>query len=177
MPDAQATDIVGMFSALDGAEFPYHDYRGTALEGERKQFAMSAFKAAQCTQCHTLGEEPTPEQAQKGAPNLLLAKNRLRAEWIARWIRDPQVLYPGVNMPSFFSGGNPLVGMAMNPATASLPGAKELAKMDVPGVIGLLRDLLMTLEPGGGASASTGKGGKKSRGAQAPAGVKHASAN
>ena len=170
--DEQATSLVGMFSALDGADFPYHDYRGTVLDGARRQQAETAFKAAQCTQCHTLGDTPSPEMAAKGAPNLLLAKHRLRAEWIARWIQNPQVLYPGVNMPSFFASGNPLAGADKNPQFASMPGIHELSGMDAAGVIYLLRDLLMTIEPAGSASS----GGKvKSKTASVPAGVKHAS--
>jgi mono/diheme cytochrome c family protein len=153
LPDDQATTLVGMFNALDGSEYPYRDYRGYTLEGPRKQQAQTAFAQAQCTQCHTLGDNPPPDIAAKGAPNLLLAKHRLRPEWLARWIRDPQVLYPGVNMPSFFNSGNPLVGLAANPATANLPGAQELSKMDAAGVIYLLRDFLMTLQPTNTAAA------------------------
>ena len=174
--DDQATTLVGMFSAFDGAEYPYRDYRGYVLEGARKEQANSAFKAAQCTQCHTLGNEPSPDIALKGAPNLLLSKNRLRPEWLARWIRDPQVLYPGVNMPSFFGGGNPLVGMAANPMTASMPGAQELSKMEVPELIYLLRDLLMTIPAPQGSSASAPAAATPAKKAAAPSKVKHAKA-
>jgi mono/diheme cytochrome c family protein len=173
--DPTATTLVQMFSAFDGADFPYHDYSGYKLDGERKMQAATAFKAANCTQCHTLGETPSPEMAQKGAPNLLLAKNRLRAEWLGRWIRDPQLLYPGVNMPSFFPGGNnPLVGADKNPQTMALPGIGECSRMQGFEVINLLRDLLMTLEPGGGqASAPAAKPAAKKK-AEAPAPQKHA---
>jgi mono/diheme cytochrome c family protein len=175
--DADATSIVAMFSAFDGADYPYHDYTGYSLEGDRKAQAQSAFKAAQCTQCHTLGETPSAEMAQKGAPNLLLAKNRLRGDWIARWIRDPQTLYPGVNMPSFFSSGNPLVGADQNPASANLPGIKELSKAEAPEVIYLLRDLLMTLDSSAPTTAATPAAApaKPAKKAAAPVpGVKHA---
>ena len=36
------------------------------------------------------------------APNLSLAKDRLRPEWIVDWLRDPQNEMPGTKMPSFF---------------------------------------------------------------------------
>jgi cytochrome c2 len=157
MADQEATGIVQMFSAFDGADFPYHDYTGYTLEGNRKDQANSAFKAAQCVLCHTLGDNPPPDLAAKGAPNLLLARNRLRGDWLARWIRDPQMLYPGVNMPSFFSGGNPLVGADKADATKNLPGIAELGKMEAPDVIYLLRDLLMTLEAPSPAQAKTPK--------------------
>ncbi|MSP61303.1 MAG: c-type cytochrome [Myxococcales bacterium] len=176
LTDGEATTLTAMFSAFDGADFPYHDYSGYKLEGDRKAQAQSAFKAAQCVLCHTLGEAPSPELAQKGAPNLLLTKSRLRGDWLARWIRDPALLYPGVNMPSFFSGGNPLVGADKAPQTASLPGIAEIGKMDAPGVIYLLRDLLMTLEPAAPQATTPAKAPLKKKGAHAPAAkaVKHA---
>ena len=149
-----ATTLVSMFSALDGAEFPYHDYRDITLDGKRREMAGSAFNAAQCLKCHSLSDKLTPDQAAIGAPNLLLAKHRLRGEWLLRWLHDPQALAPGVNMPSFFASGNPLAGAA-TPGTpsASLPGIGDVAKLDGDGVVTLLRDFLMTLEaPGATAS-------------------------
>src|SRR5262249_3705548 len=61
--DPDATSIVAMFSAFDGADYPYRDYSGYTLEGERRVEANTAFKAANCTQCHTLGEEPSADIA------------------------------------------------------------------------------------------------------------------
>ncbi len=175
LPDSEATAIVAMFSAFDGADYPYHDNSGFKLEGERKVQAQGAFKAAQCTQCHTLGDTPTPEMAQKGAPNLLLAKNRLRGDWVARWIRDPQLLYQGVNMPSFFSSGNPLTGADQTPMMKDIPGIHELAKMEAPEVIYLLRDLLMTLEPASAGAPTTPPAKPAKKSAQAPVpGIQHA---
>ncbi len=37
------------------------------------------------------------------APNLVLAKERLRPEWMLEWMIDPQRLQPGTKMPNFFS--------------------------------------------------------------------------
>src|SRR5205814_628634 len=84
--DPDATSIVAMFSAFDGSDYPYKDYSGYTLDGERKVQANTAFKAANCTQCHTLGDNPSPDIAAKGAPNLLLTKDRLRPDWLGRWL-------------------------------------------------------------------------------------------
>ncbi|MBT3981339.1 MAG: c-type cytochrome [Bacteriovoracaceae bacterium] len=54
-----------------------------------------------CDSCHTLGfnkDEPM-------APNLHHAKNRLRASWIEKWLKDPQSVMPGTTMPNFFADG------------------------------------------------------------------------
>ena len=34
------------------------------------------------------------------APNFLLAKGRLKPDWVERWIIDPQAISPGTSMPS-----------------------------------------------------------------------------
>ncbi|HEY6371413.1 MAG TPA: hypothetical protein VIX37_12615, partial [Candidatus Sulfotelmatobacter sp.] len=34
------------------------------------------------------------------APNFLLAKERLKPDWVERWITDPQAVSPGTSMPS-----------------------------------------------------------------------------
>src|ERR1044071_2529740 len=38
--------------------------------------------------------------AKATAPNFLLAPERLKPSWTKRWIYDPQIISPGVNMPS-----------------------------------------------------------------------------
>ena len=60
------------------------------------------FEAYKCAQCHATreGQELTKDII---APNLILAKDRLRPEWILDWIIDPQKLQPGTKMPNFFS--------------------------------------------------------------------------
>ena len=37
------------------------------------------------------------------APSLLLAGERLRHDWVPGWIKDPQLLIPGTNMPQNFA--------------------------------------------------------------------------
>jgi hypothetical protein len=34
------------------------------------------------------------------APNFLLAKERLKPDWVERWVIDPQAISPGTSMPS-----------------------------------------------------------------------------
>ena len=72
------------------------------------QFRASAtlgkqmFEAYQCALCHATREgEPLTDDII--APNLILAKHRLRPEWMLQWLIDPQSLQPGTKMPNFFS--------------------------------------------------------------------------
>jgi len=36
------------------------------------------------------------------APNLAMAKFRLKPDWVVTWIIDPQTIQPGTRMPQFF---------------------------------------------------------------------------
>ena len=60
------------------------------------------FNAYQCAKCHAIREgEPLTDAIV--APNLILAKSRLRPEWMLEWLIDPQALQRGTKMPNFFS--------------------------------------------------------------------------
>jgi hypothetical protein len=39
------------------------------------------------------------------APNLTIAHERLRPEWVLNWLVDPQRIVPGTRMPTFFPDG------------------------------------------------------------------------
>lgn len=68
--------------------------------GER-QAARELFDSYACASCHTTGFN----NDQALAPNLYLAKKRLRPSWVKDWLLDPQAIYPGTLMPSFWEGG------------------------------------------------------------------------
>ena len=54
--------------------------------------------AAPCLKCHATGDPQHDKIAT--APNFLLAKERLKPDWVERWIIDPQAISPGTSMPS-----------------------------------------------------------------------------
>lgn len=54
--------------------------------------------AAPCLKCHATGDPAHDKNAT--APNFLLARGRLKADWMERWIIDPQAISPGTSMPS-----------------------------------------------------------------------------
>ena len=39
------------------------------------------------------------------APDLTLAKKRLKPDWVVEWIKNPEALQPGTLMPGFFPEG------------------------------------------------------------------------
>jgi len=54
--------------------------------------------AAPCLKCHATGDPAHDKNAT--APNFLLARGRLKPDWVERWIIDPQAISPGTAMPS-----------------------------------------------------------------------------
>ena len=57
----------------------------------------------QCSTCHVVaGQIPPGRTAADLAPDLTMAGSRLRADWIPKWLDDPQKLLPGTRMPDFF---------------------------------------------------------------------------
>lgn len=178
--DEQSTTLVGMFSALDEVDFPYRFYQDIKLEGGRKEVATALFAEFKCQSCHVLGDvkmcgekpEPgciRPDEAANKAPNLLMAKDRLRAEWIVKWMENPEALMPGTRMPSFFpEGANQLKDMMNIPETRARFQRIDKAAVDeaLSSTVTqreLLRDYLMTLQPAraaatAGARPAKGKG-------------------
>jgi hypothetical protein len=54
--------------------------------------------AAPCLKCHATGDRAHDERAT--APNFLLARGRLKPQWVKRWLLDPSRIAPGTAMPS-----------------------------------------------------------------------------
>lgn len=72
--------------------------------GQNIEAGKELFSKLQCIKCH---QGPTAGlSASFLAPDLALAKNRLKPDWTLEWIKDPQVLEPGTMMPTFFPDGS-----------------------------------------------------------------------
>jgi mono/diheme cytochrome c family protein len=103
----EATTLSKYFAALAGKGFPYEfvrveEYSPELVEAGRRLTSKDYFD---CFSCHVQGSK-LPEGPPEGwAPDLSLARRRLRPEWIVKWLHDPQKIQPGAKMPSFFPGG------------------------------------------------------------------------
>lgn len=108
--DEEAVKIASYFAANDKVIFPFESApvqtASTSIAAGKDLFTQ--FK---CLQCHQLsGASASGLKASDLAPDLSMASLRLRREWIAQWLKDPQKVMPGTKMPSFFySDGDPLM--------------------------------------------------------------------
>jgi cytochrome c2 len=92
--------LVRFFEALSRQPFPYIPESDTTLTAKETDMARSLFSstAAPCLKCHATGDPAHDKSAT--APNFLLARGRLKPDWMERWIIDPQAISPGTAMPS-----------------------------------------------------------------------------
>lgn len=92
--------LVRFFMALADQAEPYLPEKMEALTPKENDMARALFtsKAAPCLKCHMTGDPNHDKTAT--APNFLLAKDRLKPGWTARWISDPSMISPGTSMPS-----------------------------------------------------------------------------
>jgi mono/diheme cytochrome c family protein len=101
--DEQLNTLVAYFAARDRTE----PFLSEPQQGAAREVAVGqvVFGMLQCAKCHPAGAEAAKSAGGSAgdlAPSLLLARDRLRHDWVPLWIRDPQSFIPGTRMPSFF---------------------------------------------------------------------------
>jgi len=98
--DNELRKLVRFFQALSQQPMPYIPEQVPVLSSKETEMARSLFSstAAPCLKCHATGDPNHDKIAT--APNFLLAKERLKPDWVERWIIDPQAVSPGTSMPS-----------------------------------------------------------------------------
>ena len=127
--------LVQYFSNLAHQEIFFGEVESKTKEkpsGEMLAAGKKLFDMFQCAKCH----EPRKASALGAsflAPDLTLAKERLKPAWIMDWLKDPQALQQGTMMPAFFPGGQ-------SPSPNVLGG-------DSAQQIQAIRDYLMEYEP------------------------------
>lgn len=125
--DEQATDLVRYFSAKENKPWPYVYVSPEPVPPARLAESKKMFDELKCLSCHTTGTPPPGVSTADLAPNLLLAHDRLRPEWIPVWLTDPQKQMEGTRMPGFFPDGNtPLPQYFGGDAKAQMEALRDL---------------------------------------------------
>lgn len=106
--DAEANTLVGMFAA-EGKTHEFDNSVYSMPPASNVAVGREVFAMMRCAQCHATNRvdpeaPPVPNTAstQSLAPNLTLARVRLRHDWIPDWIRRPGEMIPGTRMPANF---------------------------------------------------------------------------
>jgi cytochrome c1 len=107
--DSEANRVLAFFNSLDRVEIPYVFFDPHAVPPEYITAAetLMAPDYYNCWSCHQQGDRKPEGPPEGWAPDLAMAHERLKPEWLIEWIRDPQVVMPGTKMPSFYPDGPP----------------------------------------------------------------------
>jgi mono/diheme cytochrome c family protein len=103
--EEEANTIGAYFSALDKVPYPYITTQVQSTpELLRAGADLFSMDKLQCGKCHPTGSTlPPGRDPSELAPDLGLAKERLRPDWVIRWLEDPQRIFPNTRMPTFWS--------------------------------------------------------------------------
>ena len=100
--DPTASDLVKYFVALEDETLRFRTPMPVTTAAADLAEGAEQFRALQCQKCHVVGSQLPGGTPADWAPDLSLAHERLQADWIAEWLRDPQQWLPGTRMPNFF---------------------------------------------------------------------------
>jgi mono/diheme cytochrome c family protein len=100
--DSEITTISKYFLALHKKELELRDYKSYLPDVKYVNVGHKLFQDLQCLSCHYTGKIPEGKTPGDLAPNLAMAKSRLKPEWIVDWIINPDLVSPGTKMPQFY---------------------------------------------------------------------------
>jgi mono/diheme cytochrome c family protein len=117
LSDRDMAGLASYFVALAGLDVPF-EFVPSLEELDPEMVGAGRILASKeyfgCGSCHVQGQKK-PEGPKEGwAPDFALAHGRLRPQWILTWLKDPQKVQPGTQMPSYFldedSGPDDILG-------------------------------------------------------------------
>jgi len=102
--DAQANTLVQGFMAMDETQ-PFETDAAAPVDAATLRTGSQLLDRLQCERCHVAEAAGTMEASQL-APSFRLTGERLREEWLVDWMKDPQSITPGTQMPQFWPMGD-----------------------------------------------------------------------
>jgi len=103
----EATALTSYFAVIGKQQLPYEYVllQEPPAEHIKAGKLLMSKDYFDCFSCHQQGDKKPEGPSEGWAPDLSMAKRRLRPVWIARWLKDPQQIQPGTKMPSYYPGG------------------------------------------------------------------------
>ncbi len=99
--DEQLSDVITYFNLKEDQTYPFKTVETKSLGGADLGQAKVLFAKLQCAKCHIVGSK-IPADLGSAAPDLLKVHSRLKPEWVAEWLKNPEDLMPGTRMPGFW---------------------------------------------------------------------------
>ena len=98
--DEQLNTIVSGFMAMDETH-PFATSAAVPADAATLRIGSQLLDRLRCEQCHLATAAGTMSASQL-APSFRLTGERLREEWLVDWMKDPQTITPGTQMPQFW---------------------------------------------------------------------------
>jgi len=98
--DDDANELVQGFMAMEGTD-PFETAAEQVADPAVVRTGDQLLVRLQCERCHIASAAGTMEASQL-APSFRLSGERLREEWVVDWLKDPQRITPGTQMPQFW---------------------------------------------------------------------------
>ena len=98
--DEDANTLVEGFMAMDGTQ-PFETEEEQRADTQTLRTGDDLLVRLQCERCHLASAAGSMEASQL-APSFRLTGERLREEWVVDWMKDPQSISPGTQMPQFW---------------------------------------------------------------------------
>ena len=98
--DEEANTLVQGFMAMDETQ-PFATSEALPADPQTVRIGRYLLERNQCERCHIAEAAGTMEASQL-APSFRLTGERLREEWLVEWMKDPQSITPGTQMPQLW---------------------------------------------------------------------------
>ena len=103
LTENEINTVTKYFLGLSKLNLELRDYAAFKPDEHMMPEGKRLFNEFQCIKCHQLGgAEIDPKSV---APNLELARGRLKPEWVISWLTNPEAIQPGTMMPGYFPDG------------------------------------------------------------------------
>lgn len=103
LTQGEATTLTEYLMELSNQPAPYQYLPPEQMVFPRAAEGLKHFTDLKCQSCHPLGGKQAVSggDTKKLGPDLALAPKRLKADWMLRFLKDPQGFDPGTQMPTF----------------------------------------------------------------------------
>lgn len=101
LDDEHWNRAIRYFGAVSGSIGPFRTH-DIMLASANVSAGRGLFELLRCQQCHVLGAIPKDQPTANLAPDLRMAPERLQADWILEWLKNPARIQPGTRMPAFW---------------------------------------------------------------------------
>ena len=142
--DSEWNAIIKAFQHMDNHNLSFEsDYfvnnKSTEFKAGKKLHEFGA-----CNNCHFYGDVFPKQAAQTWAPNLALSKERLRPDWITKWLDDPSAVMPGTKMPAPYIPDS--LTLSLDNALQTWGGDVLALNADRNKMLEGLRDYILTID-------------------------------